>query len=159
MVSSLMGKDFYPTLFRDPSQLFRDAVGCLLEGSRFPVVASGADVGTLLRSISGQGSPDLLLFGVGAELERDVWAMEVAQIRRVLSNASIVLLCHPLDTDTVFRSFACGFDAVISKDTSRDSLLCSLNLVMQGKPMFPLRGCQRRPSISDRRPGRSGRHG
>jgi two-component system nitrate/nitrite response regulator NarL len=124
--------DAIPLLLIDANRLFRQGLAHLLEGSEFQVVA---EAGTAAEALSsGQALPGLILIDpVAGQSGADA----VAALREGAPSARIVVLTGAVDAKSLPLVLEAGADAFMLKDTTTDTLVQKLKLVMLGEKVFP----------------------
>jgi two-component system nitrate/nitrite response regulator NarL len=124
-------------LVSDPSQLFREGVVRLLQQSRFSVIASAKTLAEAAHSVSANAPPELLIFGVGNEVNAEASLSEFCSLRADFADLRAIMLAGSPDGQLALRAAAAGVDALLSKDISGTVLVRSAELVMLGQQLFP----------------------
>jgi two-component system nitrate/nitrite response regulator NarL len=122
-----------PTMIIDPVILFREGVRCILDNAGFqPVWCSDVPPVAPVMEVSRQDAP-LLIIGtdVGDAIE------QIAEIRRLYPMARLVLMLEDMSKERVVLAIRCGIRTIISKGISCESLIGTLNLVMEGATVLP----------------------
>ena len=119
-------------LLIDSNRLFRHGLVHLMAGSEFQVVA---EVGTVVEALSsGSSLPALILIDPIAGQQG---AAAIAALREAAPQARIVVLTNQIDPASLPSMIEAGADAFLLKDTTTESLVQKLKLIMLGEKIFP----------------------
>jgi two-component system, NarL family, nitrate/nitrite response regulator NarL len=119
-------------LLIDHNRLFRHGLVRLMADSEFQVVA---EVGTIAEALSsGHPLPALILIDPIAGQQG---AAAIAALREAAPQARIVALTNQIDPTSLSPMLEAGADAFLLKDTTTESLVQKLKLVMLGEKILP----------------------
>ncbi|UEM23011.1 response regulator transcription factor [Skermanella mucosa] len=123
-----------PTLLIDPHRLFRQGLMCLLEGSRYQVVAEHASIEEALASRSSEIGPEprLIVLDPGADRPQSLQAL-----RSAMPGARLVMLTSNLQTDRLRQAVEAHADGYLTKDHDPGELIAALDRVMDGQILLP----------------------
>jgi two-component system nitrate/nitrite response regulator NarL len=125
----------YPvdTILIEPNALFRDGLERILDETRFRVISSAHRVAELPTPRSA-ADPGLIL--VGADEHPEVSAREIECCASRYPASKRVFLNHYLNREDLLTAIRPGVDACLSKTTTTQAFLVSLDLVMLGESLF-----------------------
>ena len=122
-----------PTMIVDPVVLFREGLRRILnEGIFQPVWCSDSPPVGPIATLSGQTSPLLI---IGTEIEEAI--IQIAAIKRNYPYARVVLLSDMVSHDQLVMALHNGADTVVLRSSSCETLIGTLNLVLDGASVFP----------------------
>jgi len=118
----------------DRTQLFREGIRRILEGSKFTIDVEGSSLQEVLSRV-GEARPDLAMFDFEAGATEIPDAVE--RLRALNPAILTVVLTEKLCTGDLTSGLAARVDGYLLKDMSVEALMLSLNLILVGQKIFP----------------------
>jgi two-component system nitrate/nitrite response regulator NarL len=122
-----------PTLIEAPDELSRAGVLGVLAGARYkPVVIKG---GWEAVAASGKAIPGLVIFVLSGTI-KNVDAI-ARKIESMAKRSKVIILADCCEANLVRRALCAGGSAFLPRSIAGDTLIQTLNLVMDGEVVFP----------------------
>jgi two-component system, NarL family, nitrate/nitrite response regulator NarL len=128
--------DVTQTMLIDANKLFREGLRRLLDASPFAIVAEAGNLRDAI-SIVEQTNPHPQLVLLDLTTGNDEEAEALRRLRRILTEAKLVVLTSELCTRRLANALEAGADGYLMKDLSSEALTQSLKLAMMGEKVFP----------------------
>ena len=120
------------TILVESNALFRDGLVRILGETRFRIVASIRR----LADIPARPALEPTLILIGADERPELSAQEVEACSVRYPNAKRVFINHYLNRDDLVAAIRTGVDGCLSRSTTTQAFLLSLDLVMMGESVF-----------------------
>jgi two-component system nitrate/nitrite response regulator NarL len=121
-----------------PSGLFQEGLARILSAGGFQVVGLASRVDELLQSSLRQDQPLLLLIDAGDDVETAI--KEIELIKQQLPAARIAIVAGSDQIPDLVSLLRAGAHACLVRGATPDTILKSLELVMQGETLLPRGG-------------------
>lgn len=123
----------------NPSRLFREGLKQLLLKSHLVVDSEGATVADLVRDAEPHEQADLVICSLNLDERARAELGAVQDIRAVFPHARLVILTDVVSASGVREAVRAGVDSILSAEISDEVLQRSLELVLLGQTLFPVR--------------------
>ncbi len=124
------------TMLVDANKLFREGLRRLLDGSPFSIVSEAGNLREAAAIVEQSDTPPFLVL-VDLATGNEEEAEALRRLRRLLTDAKIVVLTSELCTRRLANALEAGADGYLMKDLSSEALTQSLRLAMMGEKVFP----------------------
>ena len=122
-----------PTMIIDPIALFREGLSRILVEANFhPVWCSDRPPVGRLRHLAGQVS---FLLIIGTEIEEAI--AQIAEVKCIYPMSRVVLLLDLVSQHQFAAALRCGVDTMLPRGSSREVLIGTLRLVLDGVTVMP----------------------
>ncbi len=126
-------KSKVPTIISSNNSLFREGLSRILASQNYNVIASTRSLDVL--SPLKLEEAHLLLLGVGQDAERSLSQLQM--YRKLNQSGYIVIIAETETSSDVLSILRAGAHACLSKDTTFEALLKTIELVMLGGTVVP----------------------
>jgi two-component system nitrate/nitrite response regulator NarL len=141
------GKQALATVLIGPSDLYREGLAWVLEGTDIHIVASASQVDDLVLDPALQHEPLLLLIDAGGSLDAVIRQIELFKQRHPAARVAVLAASERFD-DMVSLCRA-GANAYLARGTTSNILTKSLELVMLGETLLPAGALRNIPALRD----------
>jgi len=128
-------KSRVPTIIIANNSLFREGLSRILTSDKYEVVASTASFDTDLVGSLKLHDSNLLVLGAGQDAEETV--SQLRMYRELNNNGYIVIVAQDEKSLGILPALRAGAHACLTKDTTSDALLKTIELVMLGETVVP----------------------
>jgi two-component system nitrate/nitrite response regulator NarL len=120
------------------SRLFREGLKQLLLRSHLVVESEGATVADLVGGTTGEQA-DLVICSLNLDERASTELSAVQDIRAVFPHAKLIILTDVVSASGVREAVRAGVDGILSAEISDEVLQRSLELILLGQTLFPVR--------------------
>lgn len=123
-----------PTFVIDQSALIREGLKRILAGTRYRVIATCADIHEIQKK-AARGEESLIILGLDGAQTDQISRLKDFKVEH--ESAKLVVLGEHCCTEDLVMAVEAGADGFLSKQTTSEALLKSLDIVFMGETIIP----------------------